>query len=364
MSVLLAGLLLYTGQGWAESWQHTVTARASTEYDSNPSMSPSNPGSVWRYMIEPSYALMGMFGESSLNAGLALQMARSSNKTLSPDRDSPTVFLHWLRPSESGEFGINTRYAETTTRDSGGVDAAGRVPASSTSDSRSLSGNWRKELSEQSALSADTAYEKVTYKGGGTYTDYSARSGGLRFSYIMSEQITSFIRASGNKYMPASGGASSTLTDATLGMSWRAEYLDWTVQAGKSRVGGGSSSTQGSVEAHYTGQQTQLTLNVGRSITPSGLGGFVKSDLVRGSWNYALSEYSNTGIDLERRNNPSTATGSSSTNSSSSAWISHNLTSSWSMRTYYQHRNNQGEGGVSASSNLLGLSLAYSNSNF
>jgi hypothetical protein len=365
MSVLLAGQLLYTGQGWAESWQHTVTARASTEYDSNPSMSPTNPGSVWRYLIEPGYALMGMFGQSSLNAGLALQMARSSNKTLSPDRDSPTVYLNWLRPSESGEFGINTRYAETTTRDSGGVDAAGRVPESSTRASRSLSGNWRKELSEQSSLSADTAYEKVTYKGGGAYTDYATRSGGLRFSYNMSEQITSFIRVSGNKYMPANGGASSTLTDATLGLSRRAEYLDWTVQAGKSRVAGGSSSTQGSVEAHYTGQQTQLTLNAGRSITPSGLGGYVKSDSVRGSWSYVLSEYSNTGIDLERRNNPSTATGSSSTSSSSSTvWISHNLTSLWSMRTYYQHRNNQGGGGVSASSNLLGLSLAYLNSNF
>jgi hypothetical protein len=274
------------------------------------------------------------------------------------------VFLNWLRPSESGEFGINTRYAETTTRDSGGVDAAGRVPESSTRASRSLSGNWRKELSEQSSLSADTAYEKVTYKGGGTFIDYSTRSGGLRFSYIMSEQVTSFFRVSGNKYMPANGGASSTLTDATLGMNWRAEYLDWTVQAGKSRIAGDSSSTQGSVEVHYTGQQTQLSFNAGRSITPSGLGGFVKSDSMKGRWSYALSEYSNTGIDLERRTNLSTATGNSSTRSSSSIWISHNLTSLWSMRTYYQRRNNLGGGDVSASSNLLGLSLTYLNPDF
>jgi hypothetical protein len=291
-------------------------------------------------------------------------MARSSNKTLSPDRDSPTVFLNWLRPSESGEFGINTRYAETTTRDSGGVDSAGRVPESSTRASRSLSGNWRKELSERSSLSADTAYAKVTYNGGGTYTDYSTQSGGLRISYVMSEQITSFIRVSGNKYIPANGGASSNLTDAALGLSWSAEYLDWTVQAGKSRVGSDSSSTQSSIQAHYTGQQSQLTLNAGRSITPGGLGGFIKSDLVRGGWSYVLSEYSNTGFDLERRKNPSTATSSSTTSNSSNVWISHNLTSLWSMRTYIQHRNYQGRETGRASSNLLGLSLTYLNPDF
>lgn len=364
MTILLAGQLLYSGQGWAESWQHTATARVSTEYDSNPAMSSANPGSVWRYLIEPGYALMGMFDESSLNAGLALQMARSSNKTLSPDRDSPTVFMNWLRPNESGEFGINTRYAETTTRDSGGVDAAGSVPESSTRASRNLSGNWRKELSEQSTLSANAAYEKITYRGDGNYTDYSARSGGLGFSYIMSEQISSFIRVSGNKYMPANGGASSSLTDATLGMNWRVEYWDWTVQAGKSRVVGGNSDTQGSVAAQYSGQRNHFVLNAGRSIAPSGLGGFTKSDLVRGSLSYVWSEYTNIGIDLERRKNFATAITGASTSTTSGAWIDHNLTAAWRMRTYFQRRAIQRGETDSVSSNLLGFSLAYLNSNF
>jgi hypothetical protein len=318
-------------------------------------------------MIEPGYALRGMFGESSLNAGLALQMSRSSDKTLSPDRDNPSVFLNWLRPSESGEFGINSRYAEMATRDSDGVDATGRVPESSTRASRSLSGNWSKALSDFSTLSADTAYEKVSYKGGGpTYTDYSTRTGGLKFSYIMSEQITSFIRVSGNKYMPANGGTSSSLTDATLGMNWKAEYWDWTVQAGKARIGGGNSDTQGSVSAQYAGQRNHFVLNAGRSISPSGLGGFAKSDSVKGSWSYVLSEYSNTGIDLERRKNFSNTIvyGGTSSSTTSSAWIDHNLTSLWKMRTYYMHRLIQGGWYESVSSNLLGLSLAYENSNF
>ena len=362
MSILLAVQLLYIGQGRADSWQSAVSARVSTEFDTNPAMSPTNPGSAWRALFEPSYSLLGKIGENELRAGLALQVSRSSNKVLSPDRDSPSVFFNWLRPSDAGEFGISSRYAEMATRDSGGIDATGRVPVASTRSSRTLSGSWNKELSERSTLLADSAYEGVSYKGG-TYTDYSMRSGGLRINYGLSEQITSFGRVSGNKYVPASGGPSSSLTDTTLGMNWKDEYVDWTMQVGEAKFGG-NAVKEGSVEAHYTGQRTQLTLNAGRSVYPSGLGGFIKADRAMGGWSYALSEYSNIGIDLQRQKNLSTTIGSNAVGASSGIWIERSLTPSWKMKTYYLHRTNQGGGVDSASSNLFGLSFSYDNSDF
>ncbi len=364
VSVLLAGQLLATGQGWADTWQQGVAAQVSTEYETNPAMLATSPGSVWRAVFSPSYAAMGRVGEGSVNAGLAFQIARASNKTLSPDRDSPSAYVNWLRPSEAGEFGLSTRFAQMATRDTGGVDATGNVPANSTSTTRSLSGSWNKELSEHSTLSADGAYDGVSYKGSGTYTDYSTRSGGLRYSYIWNEKITSFFRVSGNKYLPANGGATTSHVDATLGMNWKAEYLDWTVQGGKSRATGGSSDTQGSVTAHYTGQRSQFTLDAGRTVSSSGLGGYAKADHVKGGWVYALSEYSNTGIDLERRKNyPSKLIGASTT-TSAGIWLDHSLTALWKIRTYCSRRTNQGEGVESASSNVLGLSFSYSNIDF
>jgi hypothetical protein len=367
MAILLAGQMLYAGQGRADSWQQAASFRVSTEHDSNPAMSATNNSGVWRALFEPSYALTGRTGESEITAGLALQMVRSSDKTLSPSQDNPSVYLNWLRPSEAGEFGISSRYAQAATRDAGGVDATGIVPASSTSKSRTLSGRWSKELSEHSTLSADTAYTGVTYNGG-AYTDYSTRSGGLKISYLSSEQITSFCSVTGNKYMPANGGpsgslAESTLSEATLGMDWRGEYMVWTVQAGKARVSGSNSETLGSVVAHYTGQQTQLTMNAGRTVTASGLGGFVKSNQVLGNWSYALSDYTNTGIDLGRQKNLSSTIGPD-TSTTLGAWIDHDLTSTWKVRTYYQHRTSQGGGAESVSSNLVGLSFAYTNSDF
>ena len=326
-------------------------------------MSPERSEGIWRGLFDPSYTLTGSVGENVITTGVAVQIARASDKTLSPDRDSPSAFLNWVRTNESGEFGIASRYAETATRDADGVEANGRVPVTSTSINRSLSANWRHELSERSTLSADAAYEKVSYEGG-AFTDYSSRSGGLRFGYTMSEQTTSFIRVSGNKYTPADGGPSSSLADATLGMNWRTEYWDWILQAGKVRVGGGSSDTQGSVEAHYAGQRAQLTLSAGRAVRPSGLGGFVKADHVRGGWIYALSEYTNMGADLERQKILSTTISGDTTSNTSGVWLDHELAAFWRIRTYVQRRTSQGGGLESAASNVIGLALSYLNPDF
>lgn len=356
--ILLAGQLLYIGECVADSLQHTFGARISTEYDSNPAMTQSHSEGVWRAMFDPSYSLMGTIGESELTAGIALLLVRSSNKFLSPNRDNPSAFINWLRPIESGEFGLSSRYSEVATRDAGGVDATGQVPVTSTNATRTLSGNWKNELSERSTLSADVAYEAVAYKGG-TYTDYSSRSGGLNFGYRLSEQTSSFFQVTGNKLLPSEGGSSSTLYVATVGANWQVEFIDWLVQAGKTKVGA-NSDTQGSIEMRYTGQRSQLTLNAGRSVSPSGLGGFVKADHARGGWSYTLSEYSNAGIDLDRQKNLSTSTSPTAITDNSRVWIDHDFTSQWSLQTFYQRRTTREGSAKSISSNMLGLSIVYS----
>jgi hypothetical protein len=362
--LLVAGLMFSEGQVRADSWQNAATFRVSTEYDSNPAMTSTNQGAIWRALFEPGYMVTGKYGENALSAGLALRLSRASNKRLSPDQDNPSAFFNWLRPHDGGEFGISTRYAELATRDSGGVDATGRVPVNSTRTSRVLSGSWKKELSERSSLLADSAYEGVSFKGG-TFIDYSTRSGGLRINYELSEQFVSFCLVTGSNYVPASGGTSSSLVDTILGLNWKDEYVDLTAQMGQSKVSNGDAELIGSVAAHYAGQRAQLTLNAGRMIMPSGMGGFVKSDQVRGGWIYALSENSNMGLDLERQNNLfTTMTSSMSSNitsTSSGVWIDRNLTALWRLRTYYLHRTSRGGGYESAFSNLIGLSLAYDN---
>ncbi len=366
-SVLLAGLMLYAGLCCADSWEHAVSSRISTEYDTNPALSAANPGGVWRALFEPSYTLVGKAGANDFKAGLALQIARSSNTALSQNREGPSVFLDWLRQYDTGEFGLASRYEEIATRDAG-IDATGLVPVTSTRASRILSGIWNKSLSEHNTLAVNGLYDNVTYKGG-TYIDYVLQSAAAKFSHAMSERSTPFLRVTGDKYVPAGGGPSSSLTNVALGLNWKTEQMEWTVQAGKPG-GGGNNNTNliGSLAAHYTGQQSQLVLNADRQIIPSGqvtaggLSGFAKTDMLKGSWHYRLSEYTTTGMDMEWQKNHSITI--NNVRSVMGVWLQRSLDPSWVVRTSYQHNIIRGGAAVGASSNVLGLSFVYSHSGF
>jgi len=361
LAILLTVLVLHSGQGWADPWQQTGSARISAEYDTNPAMSLNNPSGAWQLLFEPSYTLAGRLGENALKTGLALQIARSSNENLIHNRDSPSVFIDWLRNSVAGEFGVTSRYAEIATRDAG-IDASTQVPLDSIRSSRTLSGRWNKALSERSIISADGSYENVSYTGG-TYIGYATRLENMMFSYVWSERNTPFLKASHNDYEPADNSSPGTYVDSLLGgLNWiLSDYLQGTLQVGRYKMNDTEMGTQGGMLVRYAGQRTGLVVNAERLVSPSGLGGLVTVDQVNANWNYALSERSNTGIDLGWRKSQLVTDVIYRT---TSVWLQRDLNSFWGLRTYYLYRNFKQEGLDVGSSNILGLSLVYTYTDF
>ena len=358
---MLAVLVFYSGQSWAASWQQAGSARVSTEYDTNPAMIPAyRADGIWRSLFEPSYNLKRMSVANELNAGLALQVARSSNQTLSQNRENPSVFLDWRQRSDTGELGLTAKYDEVATRVTE-TDNVGASFSDSSRASRATSASWRKSLSERSTLSADGAYSDVSYKGG-AFVDYVTRSGGMMFIYVLSEHSAPFLRMSYADTEPAGNTPLSRFANAILGWNWKvSDSLEGSLQAGESKISGARLSKQGAAEVKYTGQQTQLALNADRQISPSGLGGFVTVDQVNGSWSYDLSERSKTGIDLGWRKNQSVI---DSVNRTAAAWAQYDFTSFWLVRTHYLHRIREGGVVGGASSNMLGIALVYTYSDF
>jgi len=357
---MLAALVFYSGQGWAGSWQQAWSARASAEYDSNSTMDPANRAGIWRSMFVPSYKLNRTGDANELNAGVALNIERSSNKMVSQDRNDPSVFLDGRRQSDAGEFGLSAKYEEVATRITE-IDNTGPFIADSTRASRTISGSWSKALSERSTLSADDSYQGVSYKGG-SYVDYANQTAGLTLNHVWSEYNSTFLRVSNVKYVPADGGPSSRLASATLGWNRKvADYLEGSLQAGRSRSGTAQMSTQGTVQMKYTGPRTRLALNAGRQIIPSGLGGFVTADQANGSWSYALSERSNTGMDLGWGKNHFTT---DIINRTAGAWLQHELNFFWVVRANYLHKITEQNGLARASSNILGIAFVYTHADF
>lgn len=358
---MLVVLVFYSGQGWPAAWQQAGSARVSTEYVTNPAMIPAyRAGGIWRSIFAPSYNLKRISGANELNAGLALQVARSSNQTLSQNRENPSVFLGWRQQSDTGELGLTAQYDEASTRYTQ-IDNIGSGFVDSTRASRTISGNWSQELSQQNTLSADGAYQHVSYKGG-PFVDYANQSAGLKFSHAWNERNTLFFGLSHLKYVPVGGNPSSRVASAILGWEWKAaEYLGGSLQAGKTKSSDIETGTQGAATVRYTGQRTGLNLNAARQISPSGLGGFVTNDQVNGGWSYDLGERSRAGIDLGWRKNQSVTDIVSRTRG---AWLQRNLNSFWEMRMNYLHSSREGGAAGGASSDMLGISLIYTHSDF
>jgi hypothetical protein len=221
LTITLAAPLLHTEPARANSWQQTLSARISTEYDSNPYLTPAYQGDgVWRLMFDPSYSLTQTLGVNEFRTGASVHSGRSSNKTLSQDRDDPSIFLNWRRQVEQGEVGIAARYDEAATR-STELDSVGLVMTDGTRASRTVSANWKSLLSARSVFDANAAYSNITYKGG-SFIDYISRTGGVMYSFDWSEFSTPFIRFAYDDYTPADNSPASHRYSTMLGLNWKA----------------------------------------------------------------------------------------------------------------------------------------------
>ena len=359
--IILFILLFYATQSWAETWQHSMTARISEIYDTNPVMSPTSQGEVTRAVFEPGYSLLGHIGDSELKVGLALLFARSSNETLSPMRNNPTVFLDWSQQVDSGEFGLLYKYAEIATRDSA-IDTTGLEPVTSTRSLRHFGVKINNTLSERSSLAADGSLEKISYSGGGNYIDYNLRSVSIGLNYLWTEQSTPFIKLSHSTYEPEGGGSSNQLDSADFGLTWKtSDNLEGTLQGGRAKNGNDEFGTQGAAALQYTGQRSTFAINAGRQILPSGIGGFFKADQANTNWSYTLNERNKTGIDFGWRNNH---VFTDIIYRTGTFWLQHDLDPLWLMRAYCQRNVLQRAGMDDAASNMVGITLAYSYSDF
>lgn len=357
-----AGFMYYTEQSCAGTWQQALSARATTEYETNPALSPTNQTRARKLLIEPDYALARTDGIDELKAGLAFQIVRSSNQAVSLNREDPRAFFNWRHQGSVGELGISAKYEEMATRATE-MDSTGLTTVDGTRTSRTTAASWSKALSERSTLSADGAYSSVFYKNG-TNVDYITRSGGLKFTHELSEGIAPFINISYVDQKLAGSVSPSRRVNAILGLNWNTtERLNITMHAGRSRsnTANSASTNQYGLAVQYTGQLTGFSLKADRQTSPSGLGGFITSDQLSGRLSHDFSERNKAGIDMSWRKNRSLT---NDINRNMEAWFQHDLTAFWLIRAHCMRRVREVEGMGRASSNLIGASLTYRSPSF
>ncbi len=364
--------MLLAGEGRADSLQQGLSGHASEEYVTNPLLNPALQSlSAWRTTVDPNYMLTNVSGADQLTANLDMLLIHSSNTSIIADGGFPTATLGWTRQSDKGKFDVTTSYSVATTM-MAMPSTTGLVSANSTSTSRNLSADWSRELSERTTLTLNGAYTYSSFNSGSgnstSLTDFVTQSSGVKLNYVLNEHTATFINLSYVDLVPTGGVPNSRMYNAWLGLDWNAsERLDWTLQAGPSRLEGAGSSAgtttsttslQGGTTMNYKGQLSNFALSVNRQSTPSPLGTLILTDQANGNFNYDLSERSKTGLDLMWSKYDAQQVSFFRT---ASIWLRHDLNTSWWMKAYLNHSTSVLGGLNPAMSNMIGFSIAYTN---
>jgi hypothetical protein len=348
----------------AENWQQSISIPVSVEHDSNPTLSPNGKADLQRIRMVPDYKFSGTFGVDQISAGLSLQIERATDKAVNLPRQDPSINLNWLRSTETGEYGLSTRYQEDSTRDSE-LNDSGLIVRDGTRKTQFLSAKWRSSISEHGSLTVNGDRTSVAYSSA-TLTDYTNTSFSLSYNRTLTERIEPFARLALSHYAPQSTtNAASKNLSLTAGLQFKvSETMEWTAEASRHSVSAtnnsGSGRWQGSLALRHSGERHTAMIEASRSSSASAAGGLVESDTVRGNLNYSVDTKVQAGLDASQRRGKGLLP---NTMIQVGAWVSRELAPFWTTRLNYQFRQRLQTGVSTASSDFFGLTLIYNHPN-
>lgn len=332
-----------------------ASASFGTDYDDNPTMADTNKTTVMRYSFNPKYNISAVDDINTWFASAGLNVQRSSNKNITIDRDDPNFNFGWTRALERGSFGLNASYSKASTRITE-IDESGRVLRDGDSTTKSIGANFTHLITERLSINSGAQYLKKDFSVG-NFTGYTSKSLNTGLSYQLTEKISPFAQVSWTDYK--SEGLTA-IDRKSQNYSAGANFilsprLNYGLSAGISHVENTGNGRIYGANATYLGDRYNLKASLGRSISPSSLGGFQESDNLSIGYGYELSAISRFGADISWRRNNSF---NDSESGSVSGFYSRDLTEYWQMRLSARHRtlktiNNSAEG------NSAGITFTY-----
>lgn len=372
LKLSMAVLLLPVATNSFAETQQSLSLPLTFEHETNPRFSNINEQPINRVSFTPNYSLVVSNGTEQLSAAASLRMERSSDQTISEDRNDPSLNLGWQHDYETGQFGATALILDQSTRVSEFTDS-GLVGGDNTRKSRSLTVNWLNSLSERTSLTLAGDATDVTFNGEMItgLVDYKNESMLARFSYTHNEKAETFTQLSIARYKPEDGNNTTSQTisfdiGVTLNVN---ERINMTARAGingtkvESDIQNASNNNnwQASLNMQYATLRTNSHLSISRNQLPSSTGTLSETNQAAASWTYNLSERDNIGFDLNWSENLSL-------NKTITKYFSANYTKafslSWDLRLSAVHRSRDDNISSVASSTSVMASIIYNHPNF
>lgn len=311
IGILLASISANTFSAVIQS----LTVPLTFEYEDNPLFSAAaNKVSESRVTVTPNYSITANKGSNQFIGGASVRIARSSDQSISQDRNDPSINLGWNHDYEAGQFSVNTLLNEQSTRVSELTDS-GQVAGDNTRKTQSISANWLNSLSERSSLtiggtSTDVKFDGLSIAG---LVDFQNDTINTKLAYTLSEKMGSFVQLSFSRFK--ADDVNNTINDTrsiNAGLTWDAsEQLNLSGSVGASETASKSdvlssakvNGWQGEFNLQYTTLLTSSYLTLSRRQSPGSTGSLNEANAFAVGWNYSLSEKDEFGFDYNWRQN-------------------------------------------------------------
>lgn len=340
----------------AGGWEHSVSVTSGAEHDSNPAMSATSLGSVWRARLIPTYFLAGVFERDEYAATLGLRAEQSSDEQLSKRRQDMNGTLLWGRAFDTGNLRLSASAEEASTRTTEFEDS-GLVSRESTKRSYSAHLNGYKEVSETTSLTVGVSHTEAKY-GDVALTGFSNQAAEVGLRHGVSESFTTNARLATAAFNPDGPGASSKTHSISIGLAaMSGERFNWTIQYGMRHTVAATESngSNGSLSMQWRGAENELSLVVSRQLSPSSVGSMSVVDSVKGAWEtqWGPNSKSSASLGVSKRHGALESEMAQAT----AAFI-YEVSEVSNVRIYLQEKRvNQANSAVTAT--ILGATLAY-----
>ena len=329
------------------------------EYESNPLLSTTDEKSVSRVILIPGYSITSNRGSDQWSANASLRMERSSDQTISQDRDDPSVNINWSHDYETGQFGITALWDNASTRITEFTDS-GLVSGDNTRQTRTVSVNWLNSLSERTALTiagnaTHVTFDEVVLTG---LVNYQYESINAKLNYKLNDLVEAFTQLSLSQYKPDDVNALETEAKSfDIGVMWTVnEKLNITASAGINETVNIDKGWQADLNMQYATPQTNSHLTITRSLLPSSTGNLTETNQATAGWTYNLTERDNIAFSLNWSENLSL-------NKSEAKYFSVNyskeLSLAWTLGLTAAHRSIDDKVTSIATSNSVMASIIY-----
>lgn len=285
----------------------SLTLPLTFTHENNPRYSIINKQPISRITVTPNYSISSNSGANQWFSTASLSLARTSDQTISQDRNDPSLNLGWTHNYDTGEFSATGLLNDQSTQVSELTDS-GLISGDNTKKTRAVSINWRNSLTNRTSLTLGQRVTKASFHGLTTtgLVNYQNETSNVKVSHSLNDQTEVFSQLVYSLQKPENSDSSNTKS-LNFGLTWTmSEKINTTISVGANEAKSGNSSNQSwqaRIGSNYATLRTKTQLSVSRSQSPSSTGSFNESNQLALGWSYSLTERDNIGFDVTWREN-------------------------------------------------------------